>query len=430
MDSNYKVINSIKLKLEHNSYRLENEQNFNLLIELITYHKNTYNAILNSRHTLNENSKYGKYKYLLSWITKTVIKLNNPEYTLKTKIYWIINDIRDFEKCANAACSETTEHRNIIDLVKGYGHHKGVQLFHCSKRCARFSSDTRSKIENTCIEKYGHKHHLQNESVKLKLANTMISRYGVKCAYQKPDVVKKARRTTIEKYGVEFPFQNKEILNYARNRLFEKYGVYCISQIPGYYENVIVPSNLKKYGMRNPISMKFVQDKRQNTCMKKYGCANVMQNRNIRIKQQVSSDGYQYDGNTFDSSWELVVYLIEKHNGSDITYNPNISFKYECNNKQSTYFPDFQINGVLVEVKGDQFFKPDGTMYCPYRHNWQSDDDYECLCRKFEAKHQCMIANGIKILRSKEINEYFKLLNESKQCAQIYSNVLNRKNNK
>ena len=136
------------------------------MIELITRHKNTYNAILNSRHTSNENSKYGKYKYLLSWITKTVIKLNNPEYTLKTKIYWIINDIRDFEKCANAACSETTKHRNIIDLVKGYGHHKGIQLFHCSKRCARFSSDTRSKIENTCIEKYGHKHHLQNESQK------------------------------------------------------------------------------------------------------------------------------------------------------------------------------------------------------------------------------------------------------------------------
>ena len=430
MDFNYKVINGIRLKLEHNSYRLENEQNFDLLIELITCHKNTYNAILNSRHTLNENSKYGKYRHLLSWITETAIKLSDPEYTLKTKIYWIINDIRDFEKCANAACSETTEHRNIVDLVKGYGHHKGIRLFHCSKSCAGFSCDTRSKIENTCIEKYGYKHHLQNESVKLKLANTMISRYGVKCAYQKPDVVKKARRAIIEKYGVEFPFQNKEILNYARNRLFEKYGVYCISQIPGYYENVIVPSNLKKYGMRNPISMKSVQDKRQGTCMKKYGCANVMQNRSIRIKQQVSSNGYQYDGNTFDSSWELVVYLIEKHNGSDITYNPNISFKYEYNNKQYTYFPDFQINGVLVEVKGDQFFKPDGTMYCPYRHNWQSDDDYAHLCRKFEAKHQCMIANGVKILRSKEINEYFKLLNESKQCAQIYSDVLSRKNNK
>ena len=32
------------------------------------------------------------------------------------------------------------------------------------------------------------------------------------------------------------------------------------------------------------------------------------------------------------------------------------------------YIPDFEIDGMFIEVKGDHFFKLDGTMQNPYDH--------------------------------------------------------------
>ena len=57
------------------------------------------------------------------------------------------------------------------------------------------------------------------------------------------------------------------------------------------------------------------------------------------------------------------------------------------------YIPDFEINGRLVEIKGDQFFKEDGTMQCPFDHNYDG---------QVEAKHQCMLNNNVLIIRSSE----------------------------
>lgn len=65
------------------------------------------------------------------------------------------------------------------------------------------------------------------------------------------------------------------------------------------------------------------------------------------------------------------------------------------------YIPDFEINGRLVEVKGDQFFKKDGTMQCPFDHSYDN---------QAEAKHQCMLNNDILIIRSSEykvVIDYF-----------------------
>ena len=56
----------------------------------------------------------------------------------------------------------------------------------------------------------------------------------------------------------------------------------------------------------------------------------------------------------------------------------------------------------FAEIKGDHFFKGDGTMCNPYDHD--QDDVYE-------EKHQFMILNNVKIIKSsecKQIRDYFK----------------------
>ena len=57
------------------------------------------------------------------------------------------------------------------------------------------------------------------------------------------------------------------------------------------------------------------------------------------------------------------------------------------------YQPDFLIDGQLYEVKGDQFFEGD-KMINPYDRNQDG---------LYEAKHQCMLNNGVIILKVEDI---------------------------
>ena len=60
--------------------------------------------------------------------------------------------------------------------------------------------------------------------------------------------------------------------------------------------------------------------------------------------------------------------------------------------------PDFEIDGKLVELKGDQFLKEDGTWQCPWDHSRDS---------LYEAKHQCAIKNNIEVWTK---NDYMRFI--------------------
>ena len=110
----------------------------------------------------------------------------------------------------------------------------------------------------------------------------------------------------------------------------------------------------------------------------------------------------------FDSRYEVMVYVfcnIEHDLG--IIYQPQIIFKYEYDGKKYDYHPDFMLNGKLYEVKGGQFFKVDENtgkevMRIPWRRN-KTEEEYRWHCEKEEAKHQCMLANNVIILRERDI---------------------------
>ncbi len=110
----------------------------------------------------------------------------------------------------------------------------------------------------------------------------------------------------------------------------------------------------------------------------------------------------------FDSTWEVKVYEFCMDNGLQVEYSPSISYKYDYIGKLHTYHPDFLINGKVYEIKGDNFFRVNENtgqeeMFCPYRYSDWSDEYYVWMCGLYEAKHQCMIENGVTILREKHI---------------------------
>lgn len=111
--------------------------------------------------------------------------------------------------------------------------------------------------------------------------------------------------------------------------------------------------------------------------------------RELRSK---SHHDYLYEGLNFDSSWELAVWIYAKDHNLGIEREP-VMLEYEVNGKVKKYFPDFRLNGALIEVKGDHFFK-NGKMICPFN---------ESLNDVYEAKHQCGLKNKVKFWSSEEM---------------------------
>lgn len=68
------------------------------------------------------------------------------------------------------------------------------------------------------------------------------------------------------------------------------------------------------------------------------------------------------------------------------------------------YFPDFEIDGKLVEIKGDCFFAEDGTACCPFDHS---------LDERYEAKRQCGLENGVEFWTSKDYSSMLAYFNDN-----------------
>lgn len=118
----------------------------------------------------------------------------------------------------------------------------------------------------------------------------------------------------------------------------------------------------------------------------------------LRLQKCVRDGIYDEDELKFDSKWELAYYRYCKANNFQIERQPLI-LEFTYNNKVKKYKPDFRINGQLVEIKGDHFFENHNKklkMICPYD---RSKDDL------YEAKHQCMLANNVKILTYADLKE-------------------------
>jgi len=151
-----------------------------------------------------------------------------------------------------------------------------------------------------------------------------------------------------------------------------------------------------------------------------------MQCHDIFIK---SKQKYVFNGIHYDSADEIYFAIYCKDHNINLEYQPDLHFEYEYHGKKHKYYPDFKIGNTIIEIKGNQFFKKDGTMFCPYRSKKLTDEQYLELCEQFEAKHQCMIKNHVTIIlsRSETMNIVRQYVNEKygksyvKECRVVNS---------
>ena len=326
------------------------------------------------------------------------------EFPFKQRLWHFLKDDYTIPTCK--VCGNKI---NFIDFRNGYNNH-------CSISCSMKDENVQNKRKKTCLEKYGVEHYnkteeskekhkntnlkkygvesvLQSEEIKEKIKETNFERYGVENYAQTDEYKNKVKITCLEKYGVEYYFQSDDKKKKSKETCVERYGVESYTKTDEYKEKT-KQTNLEKYGVEYYFQSDDKKKKSKETCVERYGVEHYSQTSKFAKyhRKQI-----EYDGLTFDSNWEVIVYKYCKENNISCEYQPDIIFEYEYNDKKHYYHPDFLINGKLYEVKGDHFFDGD-KMICPYNRN-----DY--MDGLFEAKHQCMLKNGVIILRKGNLHQ-------------------------
>lgn len=281
----------------------------------------------------------------------------------------------------------------------------------CNNECCW--QDKLFKYTKFCCQSCANRFNM-NEQLKLnpnrnnpeKNKQTCMERYGVTSTLHATEYIDQKKQTWIQKYGVDHPMKNNEI---RKKSLFTAISNTEAKDEKEYYEIVqshVKETNLKKYGVENVFQAEFVKDKTKQTLMSRIGYENCMQDPNIKEKVKNTnmkkygnpfgiSKRYNYNGISFDSSWELAYYIWLTDNGIKFEYHPITDFSYTFEGIKHSYNPDFLINNEYIEIKSNYLFekllKPN-TME--------------------NAKYICMVKNNIKILRNNDIKQYLLYIQE------------------
>lgn len=322
---------------------------------------------------------------LLQDIQKNVSFLNeyfnsvNIPLKISTQVFYFLNGYHDILRCKE--CNKP--------IIKNIGvNHK--PYYFCSVKCMANNEDIFKQKEQTSLIKYGVHNPSQSQLIKDKVKKSFNTDKRKNASIHR-------KQKCLELYGVEYSFQAESVKRKIRKSVKETTGYECALASP-ICRNKGKKTKLVKYGDENYFNIeKFTQ-----TCLKNHGVAYPMQNNEIRKK---AASKYIYDNLEFDSAPELAFYIWLKDNKFEFEYQPNQKFEYYVNNKLHFYFPDFKIGSTFYEIKGDQFFKNhdiNSEMICPWNHQL----DY-----LYEAKHQCMLNNNVKILTSKDYQKYLDYVN-------------------
>ncbi len=270
--------------------------------------------------------------------------------------------------CKCNRCGDVFEKKyiNAVNNIKKYGH------IYCTK-CMHFIQSEHidwekrnEKTKEVLIEKYGSvddAYKKRNETTE----KVWLEKYGVKHAWQAESVKDKIRATCLDKYGVANGGGSQEALEKIKSTCIERYGV----------DNVWKSDDVKS--------------KIKDTVKEKYGVEYYTQSDDYQHK---AHKRYTYNGIAFDSSWEIAFYIYcVEHSMSITRHTKGLPYK-DADGKSHMYFPDFEVDGVLYEIKGGQFYtlgEFDGGIY---------------KTPSYINKVQCIEENNVKVIT--DVSKYLE----------------------
>ena len=357
-----------------NVYYQNNSEMFMEFIRLLAKYPTCYGKML----------KKAQNHDMLDWLHSNLQFLDNgnfkfEDYCMSEIVYLAVHGMTDFPVCQICGNPISSPRR-----FQSYGFMKG-----CTNRCS-YAVKVHT-FEQTSLKRYGVRHPLKDKTAYAEYCHKLEKRFGIRNTFQLDTAKRQIKATKKKNHGSE----NYVNTDKARQTRKSKYN--------GQWESCETKKRRKAafkmhYGVENNMQSKKGVKEYEDALEKTFGkgIRNVSQ---IPLVQAKKRQKYQYHSEQFDSGAELAFYIWLEDQQIPFEYQPSMPFDYKFNGKVYKYFPDFKVRDIFVEIKGDQFFK-DGKMVCPYRRKDQTNEQYKELCDKHEAKHQCMLANGVLIMTS------------------------------
>ena len=214
-----------------------------------------------------------------------------------------------------------------------------------------------------------------------------------RCAQKDPTILRKVKSTKEKNCTT-----TKDLLERRKKYNQEHFGV------DWYFQTDVCKKKMKKtwlkHGYNHPMHSDKIKEQMAERYFEKHGVRCPFQNPEVQHK---CTRKYKYNGINFDSAPEIAYFIWLADNNIDFEYKPKQVFFYTYNGKEHFYMPDFKVEDQFVEIKGDQFFAEDGKMKSPYNEKNNAHN---------EAKHQCMLANNVKILRTNDYMQFMKYVED------------------
>lgn len=339
-----------------------------------------------------------KYRKLYDEIIHYTPLLNNSHFTFTTRCYWFVNGITAFPICNNEKCHNEIR-QNVRSFIDGYQRKvtlNGQRInekdeLYCCAQCAQSSKFTIAKKSKTKMEHFNDPFFNNRDLAK----HTTFDRFGAN-NIMKTEVGKKHLVESIQRH-----FGSQYISSSQVPEVKDK--IKKTNNSKSKEEKQKTSNLLKKHWSSLTRKQKQeIRQKARKTYFESTGYEHPSQNPNVKH----GNARYAYDGLVFASSWELIFYIWLKIHNYQFVFQPVDSsiVYYDKKGKKHTYHPDFKIlqdgkkfNAGIYEIKGDNHFdKKTGKMINI------SDRSKDYIA---EAKHQCMLDNGVKIITSIAITE-------------------------
>lgn len=275
----------------------------------------------------------------------------------------------------------------------------------CSNKCVGLNRDIQERKKATTRLHFGVDWPTQNNEVQQTKINTLQSKYNCSNAFNINYVHNKAMKNShTDEANLKRRINESKTksalmkdTNY-KNTIIEK--TKCHNRIT-YGTDWTSNLDTTRKKISTTVKSESCQNKTKQTCLLKYGVTHYTQSRQYI---ENAKKRYIYNNISFDSSWELALYIYAIDHNIPIVRTPCTLKYYDINNILHSYTPDFLFNNELVEIKGNQFFNEKGDLINVFTKKIDTD------------KLKCMNENNVKLLRHEDVKMYIKY------CENKYNN--------
>lgn len=258
-----------------------------------------------------------KYHFLLDYLNSISDRNEFKQLSVKTKIYWLLNNLEDFPKCKK--CGK--------EIIRNIASWKNPKYSYCSEYCAHhckltrinavktikkherenpnFWKDRAEKVKQTNLKNCGYEWYLQDKEYSKQIVQKKKDRFGNGNNFEK------VKKTKFLKYGNQF---------YTNSAKREQT---CI----------------KKYGSKTPLECHEIYNKTQDSFKKHHpGYINALQLPEIRslmlerkdeiVKKRINTRRIRHNFNTSKPEQRIFTKFIKIFGQDDICLNWNKDKRY------------------------------------------------------------------------------------------------------